>query len=50
MGLMGANKGFRADRGFRGMGEGDCKRVRGEKNQENQHKWLEMFCYLAEFQ
>jgi len=29
MGIMGANKGFRADRGFRGMGEGDCKKGAG---------------------
>lgn len=29
MGLMGANKGFRTERGFRGMGEGDCKKGAG---------------------
>lgn len=29
MGLMGANKGFRTERGFRGMGEEDCKKGAG---------------------
>ena len=51
MGLMGSIRALGLTGDLGGWGKKIAKRVHGEKkNQENQHKWLEMFCYLAEFQ
>ena len=43
MGLMGPIRDLGLIGVLGGWGKEIAKRVRGEKNQENQHKWLEMF-------
>jgi len=47
---MGPIRGLGLTGDLGGWGKKIAKRVQGEKKQENQHKWLEMFCFLAEFQ
>ena len=50
MGLMGSIRALGLTGALWGWGKKIAKQVQGEGKQENQHKWLEMFCFLAEFQ